>query len=213
MEPPEESPSAGDYLIAVIDFSQIVGCVLRDVYGPVHSRPTPEMILGTQNLDRRLVEWKLGLPQKLRFDLGHSFDQNNIFRRQRNMLAIKFHHLRALLHRPYLCYPLLRQRDDSSMSLSQLDWPLIAVFERICIDEAQGTARLLHHVSDEQELVHEFPWWQMISCLICAGSILLVSSIFAQQLDDHSGFDSEGLRDDAETCLKIFEALLFHRPQ
>ncbi|QGI66784.1 hypothetical protein CEK27_010755 [Fusarium fujikuroi] len=128
----------------------------------------------------RLVEWKLGLPQKLRFDLGHSFDQNNIFR---------------------------RQRDDSSMSLSQLDWPLIAVFERICIDEAQGTARLLHHVSDEQELVHEFPWWQMISCLICAGSILLVSSIFAQQLDDHSGFDSEGLRDDAETCLKIFEAL------
>ncbi|VTT74379.1 unnamed protein product [Fusarium fujikuroi] len=180
MEPPEESPSAGDYFIAVIGFSQIVGCVLRDVYGPVHSRPTPEMILGTQNLDRRLVEWKLGLPQKLRFDLGHSFDQNNIFR---------------------------RQRDDSSMSLSQLDWPLIAVFERICIDEAQGTARLLHHVSDEQELVHEFPWWQMISCLICAGSILLVSSIFAQQLDDHSGFDSEGLRDDAETCLKIFEAL------
>ncbi|KAF5611543.1 acu-15-like transcriptional activator [Fusarium sp. NRRL 25303] len=180
MEPPEESPSAGDYFIAVIDFSQIVGCVLRDIYGPVHSRPTPEMILNTQKLDRRLVEWKLGLPRKLRFDLGHSFDQNNTFR---------------------------RQRDDSSMSLSQLDWPLIAVFERICIDEAQGTARLLHHVSDEQELVHEFPWWQMISCLICAGSILLVSSIFAQQLDDHSGFDSEGLRDDAETCLKIFEAL------
>lgn len=207
MDPPEESPSVGDYFIAVIDFSQIVGCVLRDIYGPVHSRPTPEMILSTQNLDRRLVEWKLGLPRKLRFDLGHSFDQSNTFRRQRNMLAIKFHHLRALLHRPYLCYPLLRQRDDSSMSLSQLDWPLIAVFERICIDEAQGTARLLHHVSDEQELVHEFPWWQMISCLICAGSILLVSSIFAQQLDDHNGVDSEGLRDDAETCLKIFEAL------
>ncbi|KAG4277351.1 hypothetical protein FPRO04_07648 [Fusarium proliferatum] len=180
MDPPEESPSVGDYFIAVIDFSQIVGCVLRDIYGPVHSRPTPEMILSTQNLDRRLVEWKLGLPRKLRFDLGHSFDQSNTFR---------------------------RQRDDSSMSLSQLDWPLIAVFERICIDEAQGTARLLHHVSDEQELVHEFPWWQMISCLICAGSILLVSSIFAQQLDDHNGVNSEGLRDDAETCLKIFEAL------
>ncbi|KAF5579699.1 transcriptional activator acu-15 [Fusarium pseudocircinatum] len=207
MEPPEAGPSAGDYFIAVIDFSRIVGRVLRDIYGPVHSRPTPEMILSTQDLDRRLVEWKLGLPRKLRFDLGHSFDQNITFRRQRNMLAIKFHHLRALLHRPYLCYPLLHQRDDSSMSLSQLDWPLIAVFERICIDEAQGTARLLHHVSDEQELVHEFPWWQMISCLICAGSILLVSSIFAQQLDDHNGFDSEGLRDDAETCLKIFEAL------
>uniref|UniRef100_A0A0D2XYQ4 Zn(2)-C6 fungal-type domain-containing protein n=1 Tax=Fusarium oxysporum (strain Fo5176) TaxID=660025 RepID=A0A0D2XYQ4_FUSOF len=165
-----EGSSAGDYFISVIGFSRIVGCVLRDIYGPAHSRPTPEMILSTQTLDHRLIEWKLSLPRKLRFDLGHSFDQNNTFRRQ-------------------------------------LDWPLIAVFEKICIDEAQGTARLLHHVSDEQELVHEFPWWQMISCLICAGSILLVSSIFAQQPDDHSGFDSEGLRDDAETCLKIFEAL------
>jgi hypothetical protein len=48
----------------------------------------------------------------------------------------------------------------------------------------------------------------MISCLICAGSILLVSSIFVQPpIDDHSVFDSEGLRDDAETCLKMFEAL------
>ncbi|ENH70476.1 hypothetical protein FOC1_g10012407 [Fusarium oxysporum f. sp. cubense race 1] len=207
IDPATEGPSAGDYFISVIGFSRIVGCVLRDIYGPAHSRPTPEMILSTQTLDHRLIEWKLSLPRKLRFDLGHSFDQNNTFRRQRNMLAIKFHHLRALIHRPYLCYPLLRQRDDSPMSMSQLDWPLIAVFEKICIDEAQGTARLLHHVSDEQELVHEFPWWQMISCLICAGSILLVSSIFAQQPDDHSGFDSEGLRDDAETCLKIFEAL------
>ncbi|EGU78122.1 hypothetical protein FOPG_12956 [Fusarium oxysporum f. sp. conglutinans race 2 54008] len=207
IDPATEGPSAGDYFISVIGFSRIVGCVLRDIYGPAHSRPTPKMILSTQTLDHRLIEWKLSLPRKLRFDLGHSFDQNNTFRRQRNMLAIKFHHLRALIHRPYLCYPLLRQRDDSPMSMSQLDWPLIAVFEKICIDEAQGTARLLHHVSDEQELVHEFPWWQMISCLICAGSILLVSSIFAQQPDDHSGFDSEGLRDDAETCLKIFEAL------
>ncbi|KAF4960889.1 hypothetical protein FSARC_10320 [Fusarium sarcochroum] len=208
IEPAEEGPSAGDYFIGVIAFSHVVGCVLRDIYGPVHVRPTPEMMLSTQTLDQKLVEWKFNLPRKLRFDLGHSFDQNITFRRQRNMLAIKFHHLRALIHRPYLCYPLLRQLDDPSIGLPQLDWPLIAFFEKTCVDEARETARLLHHVSDEQDLIHEFPWWQMISCLICAGSILLVSSIFAQQsADDHNGFDSEGLRDDAETCLKIFEAL------
>ncbi|KAL2681317.1 hypothetical protein Neosp_008928 [[Neocosmospora] mangrovei] len=202
---PIEGPSTGDYFVAVIEFSRIVGRVLSDIYGPAHERPTAEMMICTQVLDRQLVEWKMNLPRKLRFDLGHAFDPSVAFRRQRNMLAIKYHHLRALIHRPYLCYPLLRQLDDSSVAL---DWPLLTLFEKTCASEARETARLLHHVSDEKDLVHEFPWWQMISCLICAGSILLVSSIFVQPpIDDHSVFDSEGLRDDAETCLKMFEAL------
>ncbi|KAI8660148.1 Zn(2)-C6 fungal-type domain-containing protein [Fusarium keratoplasticum] len=202
---PVEGPSTGDYFVAVIEFSRIVGRVLSDIYGPAQERPTAEMMICTQVLDRQLVEWKMNLPRKLRFDLGHAFDPSVAFRRQRNMLAIKYHHLRALIHRPYLCYPLLRQLDDSSVAL---DWPLLTLFEKTCASEARETARLLHHVSDEKDLVHEFPWWQMISCLICAGSILLVSSIFVQPpIDDHSVFDSEGLRDDAETCLKMFEAL------
>ncbi|RSL64722.1 hypothetical protein CEP54_004610 [Fusarium duplospermum] len=202
---PVEGPSTGDYFVAVIEFSRIVGRVLSDIYGPAHERPTAEMMICTQVLDRQLVEWKMNLPRKLRFDLGHAFDPSVAFRRQRNMLAVKYHHLRALIHRPYLCYPLLRQLDDSSVAL---DWPLLTLFEKTCASEARETARLLHHVSDEKDLVHEFPWWQMISCLICAGSILLVSSIFVQPpIDDHSVFDSEGLRDDAETCLKMFEAL------
>ena len=48
----------------------------------------------------------------------------------------------------------------------------------------------------------------MISCLICASSILLISSIFTS-LDDGnaSELDSHALIDDAETCLKVFEAL------
>lgn len=69
-------------------------------------------------------------------------------------------------------------------------------------------ARLLHGISSEKDLVHDFPWWQMISCLLCAGSILLVSSSFIQQTDD--GIDelnAESLSDDAETCLRVFEAL------
>ncbi|KAJ3541516.1 hypothetical protein NM208_g4572 [Fusarium decemcellulare] len=171
IQPVEGGPSVGDYFIAVIAFSRIVGYVLRDIYGPTHERPTAEMIRSTQCLDRQLVEWKLSLPRKLRFDLGHAFDQNVAFRRQ-------------------------------------MDWPLVSLFEKTCASEARETARLLHHVSDERDLVHDFPWWQMISCLICAGSILLVSSIFIQQpTDDSTDFDSEGLRDDAETCLKMFEAL------
>ncbi|KAH7157361.1 fungal-specific transcription factor domain-containing protein [Dactylonectria estremocensis] len=208
IEPAEEGPSEGDYFVAVIAFSRLVGRVLRDIYGPMHARPMVEMMLSTQSLDRQLVEWKLNLPRKLRFDLGHAFDRNVTFRRQRNMLAIKFHHLRALLHRPYLCYPLLRHLDDTTTALPQLDWPLVSLFERTCVSEARETARLLHHVSDEKDLVHEFPWWQMISCLICACSILLVSSIFVKPTTDEcTDFDSGGLQDDAETCLQMFEAL------
>ena len=136
------------------------------------------------------------------------------------MLAVKFHHLRALVHRPYLCYPLLRHLDETSPAMPQADWTVVRLYEKICIAEARETARLLHGVSSEQELVQDFPWWQMISCLTCAGSILLVSSIFGQRPGyDRLDFDTQdlhhdadSLHDDAETCLKMFEALSINSP-
>jgi hypothetical protein len=74
--------------------------------------------------------------------------------------------------------------------------------------EARETAQLLHNISSAEDLVHEFPWWQMISCLICAGSILFISSIFAKPNDDtRVDLDTGGLYDDAETCLRVFDAL------
>ncbi|KAJ0298699.1 hypothetical protein COL516b_009784 [Colletotrichum fioriniae] len=208
MEPPVEETSGGDYFLAVIGFSQILGRALREVFGPRHSQLTSAGALRTRELDRQLVDWKSKLPRRLRFDLGHAFDQNFAFKRQRNILAVKFHHLRALLHRPYLCYPLLRGLDDTSSTLSEVDWHLVSISEKTCVAEARETARLLHGVSSEKDLVHDFPWWQMISCLLCASSILLISSTFTQPMaEDEAVFDTEGLSDDAETCLKMFEAL------
>lgn len=79
-------------------------------------------------------------------------------------------------------------------------------YEQICISEAQETARLLHNVRDEQELIHDYPWWQMVSCLVCAGSILIVAeNIFKQRSDPST--DAAILGEDAETCLGIFQAL------
>ncbi|KJZ78777.1 hypothetical protein HIM_01550 [Hirsutella minnesotensis 3608] len=208
LEAEDDDPSSGDYFLAVIGFSEIVGRVLRSSYCPRRSHVAAENLAKTKDLDRQLVEWKTGLPRRLRFDLGHAFEKSVIFKRQRNMLAIKYHHLRALIHRPYLCYPLLRHLDDSDMALTQSDWPLMSAYEKTCILEARETARLLHGISSERDLVHNFPWWQMISCLVCAGSILLVSSIFAQATHEPCPeFDTAGLYDDAGTCLKVFEAL------
>lgn len=120
------------------------------------------------------------------------------------MLAIKYHHLRQLIHRPYLCYPILRHPQHSDISLGQSDLQSIRAYEKTCVLEARETARLLHNISSERDLVHSFPWWQMISCLVCAGSILLVSSIFVEATPE---FDVAGHCDDAETCLRVFDAL------
>lgn len=205
--------SSGDYFLEVIAFSGIVGRVLRSLYRPRRSHFASEDLLTTKDLDRQLVEWKLALPRALRFDLGHTFEQLQTFKRQRNMLAIKYHHLRALIYRPYLCHPLLMHLADPTATISQLDWPLIRSYEKACISEARETARLLHGISSKEELVHGFPWWQMISCLVCASSILLVSSMFAEAtLELSSEFDTAGLSDDAETCLKVFDALSIKSP-
>ncbi|KAH8122431.1 fungal-specific transcription factor domain-containing protein [Trichoderma asperelloides] len=207
------SPSSGDYFLAVIAFSAIVGRVLRSLYCPRRSHFASEDLLSTKDLDRQLIDWKISLPRALRFDLGHTFEQSYILKRQRNMLAIKYHHLRALIYRPYLCHPLLIHLGDPNATISQLDWPPIRAYERACISEARETARLLHGISSKEELVHGFPWWQMISCLVCASSILLVSSIFAEStLELSSEFDTAGLSDDAETCLKVFDALSVNSP-
>lgn len=73
-----------------------------------------------------------------------------------------------------------------------------------------GAAAALHHISNETELVHDFPWWQMISCLICASSILLIASAFVVVPpggNEDVPFDALSLAEDAETCLKVFDAL------
>lgn len=45
----------------------------------------------------------------------------------------------------------------------------------------------------------------MISCLICASSILVVAGMFAQRGEDD--VDVAALNNDAETCMRVFEAL------
>lgn len=77
-----DGPSAGDYFIVMISFSNIVGRVLRSLYCPKRSRLASEDIIVTKHLDQQLLEWKMGLPRVLRFDLGHTFEQSYVFKRQ-----------------------------------------------------------------------------------------------------------------------------------
>ena len=123
------------------------------------------------------------------------------------MLAIKFHHLRTLMHRPYLCLAWLQRHNRPLMALLERARDRVHLFEKICVLEAQQTAHMLYDVADERSLVHDFPWWQMISCLLCASSVLLVARSCIEQGQADANFQSQTLDEDAEVCLKVFDAL------
>lgn len=126
---------------------------------------------------------------------------------------MKFHNLRSLIHRPYLCVPCLRRNDPGSVALVQEYRDRVYELEETCISEARLTAHLLHNIEDKETLVHDFPWWQMIPCLICASSILLVARACAERFPESVGqqWNSkdylEVLDEDAGTCYKVFDAL------
>lgn len=197
----------GDYFLAVIKFSDIVGHVMRDLYRPNAADYSEAMLERTDALDVQLLDWRAQLPRWLRFDRGHTFENSALFKRQRNMLAMKFHHLRALIHRPYLCLPWLTRNDSNIKALLDESSRRVVYLETVCVMEAQETAHMLHDVVDKRSLVEDFPWWQMISCLICASSILLVMRAFSSPITAKDDLQMEMLEEDADTCLKVFDAL------
>jgi hypothetical protein len=111
------------------------------------------------------------------------------------------------MHRPYLCLAWLQQHNQHLLALLERDDNHVDALERICVHEAQQTAHLLHNVTDERSLMHDFPWWQMISCLLCASSVLLVARAYIEPSQADLVVQSQALDEDAETCLKVFDAL------
>lgn len=72
-----------DYFLQVIRFSHIVGLAIQNLYQPSQIDLSPDQMLqNASGLDYRLVNWKLGLPRHLRFDLGHTFEKSISFKRQ-----------------------------------------------------------------------------------------------------------------------------------
>ncbi|KAI1341009.1 fungal-specific transcription factor domain-containing protein [Xylariaceae sp. FL0016] len=196
-----EGASVDDYFIRIIEFSSIIGRVLREPYSP--RRDLATRLQSTKNCDDILLSWKNRLPRFLRFDIGHAFEKSAIFKRQRNMLAIKFHHLRTLIHRPYLCFSWLRAQEGKALALDELE--KVKQYERICVSEAQETARLMHNVADVTDIIQNFPWWQMISCLVCAGSILIAETCTRKA--PICDVNSTALEADIEICMTVLEVL------
>lgn len=80
-----ESGCRSDYFSCIIEFSSIIGRVLRETYHP--RREIEASLKSTRNCDRRLLDWKDRLPPHLRFDHGHLFERSVTFKRQVTMIA------------------------------------------------------------------------------------------------------------------------------
>lgn len=75
-------PSIGDYHIALISFSDIISQVLRDLCSAKASPDLAGELAKTKALDQQILQWKFSLPRTLRFDLGHAFEKDVLFKRQ-----------------------------------------------------------------------------------------------------------------------------------
>lgn len=75
-----EEKSVGEYFVRVIEFSSILGRVLRDLCNP--HRKFVEKLEETRNLDEIILSWKQRLPRYLRFDIGHAFEKSVTYKRQ-----------------------------------------------------------------------------------------------------------------------------------
>ncbi|KAG8530307.1 uncharacterized protein KY384_004809 [Bacidia gigantensis] len=178
----ERQASTMDYFLSVIQLSRILGQVIRELYHPTQVEASlDDMLISTSTINESLVAWKISLPYHLRFDWGHTFEKSKTFKRQRDNL-----HLSGLLEK----------------NSNQIDRA-----EKICINEAQQTARLLYDVDHERNLIQDFPWWQMVSCILCASSILLVADSCLINEGNCAEMLHQDFRKDAENCLKVFEAL------
>lgn len=132
---------------------------------------------------------------------------SHLTRFQRNMLAVKFHHLRSLIHRPCISLSRTPRSDSTTNQPSSPQTQRILASKKICVSSSQKTAHLLYGLEDKKTLVHDFPWWQMISCLLCASSILLVATLDADRAQLGESADVDGIEEDADICLRVFEAL------
>lgn len=72
----------GDYFLAMIKFSTIIGRVFDNLYGPKKATDVALILSVIDRLDSEMLQWRSQLPRHLRFDLSHTFENSMTFKRQ-----------------------------------------------------------------------------------------------------------------------------------
>ncbi|KAF7536428.1 hypothetical protein G7054_g4559 [Neopestalotiopsis clavispora] len=56
------------------------------------------------------------------------------------------------------------------------------------------------------DVVMNYPWWQMVSCLVCAASVMILAECCDKQ-DPTTDTRDATLREDSETCIEVLAGL------
>lgn len=72
----------GDYFIAMIKFSEIIGRVYYTLYAPKKAGDVAAKLSNIELLDTELLQWRSSLRRRLRFDLSHAFERSRAFQSQ-----------------------------------------------------------------------------------------------------------------------------------
>lgn len=75
-------PCIGEYFLAMIQFSGVIGRVFSLLYGPNRTNDAVVALATIEGLDQELLRWRACLPRILRFDLPHTFENSLTFKRQ-----------------------------------------------------------------------------------------------------------------------------------
>lgn len=75
------------------------------------------------------------------------------------------------------------------------------------MQEARTIAPVMYNVRDTSDIVLNYPWWQMVSCLVCAGSVLVLADTFARSEPRVDLGAPPGLGEDIETLVHVLHAL------
>lgn len=114
----EKDPWIGDYFVSMIQFSHIIGQVLRNLYSPMGALLNEATLSTIERFDQTLLEWKLNLPRSLRFDLGHTFEKSVTFRRQVGLDLVPSVPVMLTHAEEYARYQVLQSSRSHTSSLS-----------------------------------------------------------------------------------------------
>jgi hypothetical protein len=96
---------SGAALIYYVRLTQILGRVLRELYGPIRKRHDLQSLQATAiEIQQLLQDWLLSLPVYLNFISLPSLAMSTITQRQMCTLKLVFAHTNLLLYRPFLLY-------------------------------------------------------------------------------------------------------------
>ncbi|KIW10076.1 hypothetical protein PV08_11036 [Exophiala spinifera] len=171
---PEVDESEYAIIPLMVDFGRILRRISIDIYNSkCHSQ---EKIRLAFQVEIQLDNWLFGLPPKhkptiLEYSQPHSSLKISLrdpkwSRRQRLVLAIRYHNAKILLFRPFLIYATYQNSEQPPIPLPQLE----EAIEK-CISSATKTIEIMYDTFQQHTYFRN--WWYNTTYVIFATAIIL----------------------------------------